>query len=44
MVGDIEKGVFIEDPKVMCYIACIFEMTNVVSFVQLLVIFLFIQT
>nr|QRF70934.1 odorant binding protein [Semiothisa cinerearia] len=30
-VGDIEKGKFIEDRKVMCYVACIYSMTQVVK-------------
>uniref|UniRef100_A0A1V1WBZ5 Odorant binding protein 21 n=1 Tax=Mythimna separata TaxID=271217 RepID=A0A1V1WBZ5_MYTSE len=30
-IGTIDKGNFIEDKKVMCYIACIFEMTNVIK-------------
>ncbi|XP_063538773.1 general odorant-binding protein 72-like [Cydia strobilella] len=31
MVGDIEKGKFIEEKGVMCYIACIYQMANVVK-------------
>ncbi|CAH2090299.1 unnamed protein product [Euphydryas editha] len=31
MVGDIEKGKFIEDRKVMCYIACIYQMSQIVK-------------
>lgn len=30
MIGDIEKGKFIEDRKVMCYIACIYQMSQIV--------------
>nr|ALZ45422.1 odorant binding protein 7 [Athetis dissimilis] len=30
-VGTIDKGKFVEDKKVMCYIACIYEMTNVIK-------------
>lgn len=30
-IGSIDKGKFIEDKNVMCYISCIFEMTNIVS-------------
>ncbi|XP_045452036.1 general odorant-binding protein 72-like [Melitaea cinxia] len=31
MVGNIEKGKFIEDRKVMCYIACIYQMSQIVK-------------
>nr|XP_049700405.1 general odorant-binding protein 19a-like [Helicoverpa armigera] len=30
-VGDIEKGKFIESRNVMCYVACIYTMTQVVK-------------
>lgn len=30
-VKDIDKGKFIEDRNVMCYIACIYQMTQIVS-------------
>nr|WKR38888.1 odorant binding protein 7 [Spodoptera frugiperda] len=30
-IGSIDKGKFIEDRKVMCYIACIYELTNVIK-------------
>nr|WKR38898.1 odorant binding protein 17 [Spodoptera frugiperda] len=30
-VGDIEKGKFIESRNVMCYIACVYTMTQVVK-------------
>ncbi|KAJ8719565.1 hypothetical protein PYW08_011740 [Mythimna loreyi] len=30
-VGTIDKGNFVEDKNVMCYIACIYEMTNVIK-------------
>nr|UDM59715.1 putative odorant binding protein 15 [Corcyra cephalonica] len=31
LIGDIEKGKFIEDRNVMCYIACIYQMTQIVK-------------
>nr|AOG12870.1 odorant binding protein [Eogystia hippophaecolus] len=31
LIGDIEKGKFIEDRNVMCYIACIYQMLQVVK-------------
>ncbi|XP_013191567.1 general odorant-binding protein 72 [Amyelois transitella] len=31
LIADIEKGKFIEDKDVMCYIACIYQMTQVVK-------------
>ncbi|XP_075977375.1 uncharacterized protein LOC142977383 [Anticarsia gemmatalis] len=31
LIGGLEQGNFIEDKKVMCYIACVFEMTGVVK-------------
>uniref|UniRef100_A0A0K8TUU0 Antennal Binding Protein X n=1 Tax=Epiphyas postvittana TaxID=65032 RepID=A0A0K8TUU0_EPIPO len=31
MVGDIDKGKFIEDKDVMCYIACIYQMAQVIK-------------
>lgn len=39
MIGDIEKGKFIEDRKVMCYIACIYQMSQIVRFLLNLLIF-----
>nr|AGM38605.1 odorant binding protein [Chilo suppressalis] len=30
-IGSIEKGKFIEDKNVMCYIACIYQMTQVIK-------------
>ncbi|XP_049874881.1 general odorant-binding protein 72-like [Pectinophora gossypiella] len=31
LIGNIEKGQFIEERDVMCYIACIYQMTQVVK-------------
>ncbi|XP_046968257.1 uncharacterized protein LOC124535899 [Vanessa cardui] len=31
MVGDIEKGKFIQEKSVMCYIACIYQMSQIVK-------------
>ncbi|CAG4996587.1 unnamed protein product [Parnassius apollo] len=31
LIGDIDKGKFIEQRNVMCYIACIYQMTQVVK-------------
>ncbi|XP_050344018.1 general odorant-binding protein 72-like [Nymphalis io] len=31
LVGDIEKGKFIQDKNVMCYIACIYQMSQIVK-------------
>ncbi|XP_026752851.2 general odorant-binding protein 72 [Galleria mellonella] len=31
LIKDIEKGIFIEDRDVMCYMACIYQMTQVVK-------------
>lgn len=39
MIGDIEKGKFIEDRKVMCYIACIYQMSQIVRILLNLLIF-----
>lgn len=30
-IGEIEQGKFIEDRRVMCYVACVYAMTQVVS-------------
>ncbi|NP_001140185.1 odorant-binding protein 1 [Bombyx mori] len=30
-IGDIEKGKFIEQKNVMCYIACIYQMTQIIK-------------
>ncbi|XP_053608372.1 general odorant-binding protein 72 [Plodia interpunctella] len=31
LIADIEKGKFIEDKDVMCYIACVYQMTQIVK-------------
>nr|AXF48751.1 odorant-binding protein ABP1 [Lobesia botrana] len=31
MIGEIEKGKFIEEKPVMCYIACVYQMAQVVK-------------
>ncbi|XP_045499679.1 general odorant-binding protein 72-like [Colias croceus] len=31
LIGDIEKGKFIEERSVMCYIACVYQMTQIVK-------------
>ncbi|KPJ06554.1 General odorant-binding protein lush [Papilio machaon] len=31
LIGDIQKGKFIEERNVMCYIACIYQMSQIVK-------------